>query len=829
MYEKITRKQLEKLIREQIKVQPDLLKEGVWDSIKYGLSKLGSLEVGGKLFGREATRQKADENYQDLLDKLDEKTSEIMKQFEAHMEKEYPEFPNMKDKFEFMNAALEIESTYEVLVKAVENWRKLTDNGKKQLSPADAKKQDNIDPTTANELVEALAGYAAKLLDFKLTDVYKHFNENKKLIITEADMYALVVLEALAKYGEKTATTKGLESNLLPLVLSAAGAASSLAATYATLVVAPEYPVVSDPSLLKDQPNPEYWYREATKVAGEVGQAIEGSATSFIDATGQIAKNFGDTAGLNWYEKLEMAAKGLNKDPVTLAEELGNSMGRYGDGGVAGMMDADGIKGLSGEWARLAAEGGKERGADFASKFFTKSPPGSDVLEFIQQKASSPEMANAMVNWGGEAAAGAGKGPIGSTIMGIATGVFSLVPEPLSKVVVGALKVKGLAARGAAVTAGVSNPILAALGLGGLVSGLAVKALRAKGMKSSRAQYLKDIRDKLEKFSDEGGEPPPPPVTEKEEVIKPVFIKFDNDAIKVHTVGMRGSVHYSQTDNVRAMADYMKRLQDQKLIGKVEAELEEAPSRAARIAQAMGQEGEVSTDDFQEIFGQFQFKRYKISGSGQSGKKAANVKQLSSIINKIQRAANRSLVYNVKIEPYFAIDKSMLDEEGYQADKSGVLGALEQIIQNREILSMKEADISDDLKTLLSKYGMIGGQVRGPKVAPAPEEPAPEAPAPETPAPEEPGVEEPAASPDDAGEEDPALAALRGMTTGGAPRQSRRQRRRGVERTRGGAPMGRRGRRPVQEDVESKEANILNEIYSRWSKVAGIVEEKENE
>ena len=51
-----------------MKTHPKLLNEGVWDSIKYGLSKLGSLEVGGKLFGRAKTRAKADEDYQKLLD-----------------------------------------------------------------------------------------------------------------------------------------------------------------------------------------------------------------------------------------------------------------------------------------------------------------------------------------------------------------------------------------------------------------------------------------------------------------------------------------------------------------------------------------------------------------------------------------------------------------------------------------------------------------------------------------------------------------------------------------------------------------------------------------
>ena len=828
MKNRLSKKQLERLIREQMKTHPKLLNEGVWDSIKYGLSKLGSLEVGGKLFGRAKTRAKADEDYQKLLDKLDQQTSKIMKDFENHIEKEYPEFPNMKDKMSFMNAALELESTYQVLVKAVENWRKLTDNGKKALSPDDAKKDDNIDPRTANELVEALAGYAAKILDFKLADVYKHFNENKELLITEEDLYTFLVLEQLAKYGEKTATTKGLESKLLPLLLGAAGAATSIAATYATLAVAPDIPRVDDPAVLDKLPNPERWSREITKVIGETGATIKADTLGggFIGFTQKVASNFGDTSG-GWYEDLKVAAEGLNKTPAELAEEMGNGVGRYGEAGFRGVG-----KGLSGEYARLAVTY-EESGAGKAAEWFTGDPPSQKVLQYVQENAKSPELSDGIVNWQGEGSQGVGKGPVGSTIMGVEAKTLTLAAKPLMKYVVGALKVTGLTTRGTAIAAGTVNPILAALGLGGLLSGLAVGALRKKGLKSSRAQFLKDIRDKLNKFAEEGGagEPPPPPIdpAEKEDAIKPILIKFDNDAIKVHTVRMSESVHYSQKDNVRAMADYMERLQGQVLIGRVESDaLEEAPSRAARIAAAMGQEGEVSTDDFQETFGQFSFKRYKIAGSAQTGKNAAGVRQISSIINKIQRSVNRSLVYNIKVQPYFAIDKSILDEETYKTDKAGVEAAFKQILQNKEILSMEDADISDDLKSLLSKYGMIGGKVRKSKVAPEkPKDKKKRAKKPKADTPVD------APTPDDeapAPEEDPALAALRDLTSAGAPPRTPRGPRpsqRGRVKRRD--TIGTRGRRNIREDVDTQEDNVLKETYLRWSEIAGITEEKKDD
>ena len=125
MKNRLSKKQLERLIREQIKEHPELLNENIfaklWSKSKYMLSKLGSLEVGGKFFGRAATRAKADEDYQELLDNLDEQTLKTMKEFEKHMEKEYPEFPNMEDKFNQEIEELSVET--ENLVNEIEKWQ----------------------------------------------------------------------------------------------------------------------------------------------------------------------------------------------------------------------------------------------------------------------------------------------------------------------------------------------------------------------------------------------------------------------------------------------------------------------------------------------------------------------------------------------------------------------------------------------------------------------------------------------------------------------------------------------------------------------------------
>ncbi len=131
-----------------------------------------------------------------------------------------------------------------------------------------------------------------------------------------------------------------------------------------------------------------------------------------------------------------------------MAEELGNSIGRYGTEGFSGAG-----AGLSGEYARLAAayEGS---GAGRAAEFFTKENPSQKVLEFVKENAKSEGLAQQIINWGGEGSAGVGKGAIGSTIMGIKSGVFTLASAPAMEYVTGALKVVNLGTRGAAIVGG---------------------------------------------------------------------------------------------------------------------------------------------------------------------------------------------------------------------------------------------------------------------------------------------------------------------------------------------------------------------------------------
>ena len=204
---KIKKKELEQIIN-----------EGIWDSLKYYVGKMGSLEKGGKLTGKKEYVEKARKQFGTTLDKASNAT---VKKLVDEIKAEFSEFPNMKEKWEFLNATSAIAVFYDSLAAAVEKY-----------NTEGAKAEGALAPEVANGMVEALREYVRTLLDVELADVYKHFTEEEKL---EGELLEAPEEEAatdateeapedVLKTKEKSGTWKGLESNLLPGALGLAGA-----------------------------------------------------------------------------------------------------------------------------------------------------------------------------------------------------------------------------------------------------------------------------------------------------------------------------------------------------------------------------------------------------------------------------------------------------------------------------------------------------------------------------------------------------------------------------------------------------------------------------
>jgi len=410
-----------------------IIEEGVWSKIKSYMAKLPNLEKGGKIFGR-TKRTKA------AAEKLEAAIANAAKKgfgnFRKRIEADYPEFPNMESKEEFMNALLDIGAVYDSL---------------------DAVVGKGIDAVSANAVVDALREYVSFLLDYELSDTYKHFNEGQdpeeeleeavgKVASTAAPTRRTPNRTGTAGGGgapEDPGTPKGkftkrgaqgdavdstalagLASNKLPAILGLSGAAATLAAL-----------------LLKSG-----WALSLLTKAKAGGAAAKGPV-------GTITTKLAPKAGEGFTQMLGRIAQGNpghfgpNMSPADLfkaMKSLGINPTNPTELFSLGVDPA----------AYKAAIGG---GATTIGDMF----PASNKKLFLQKGASAVATFTKAL---GAATVGTG---------------------------------------GAAVAAGqlaAASTLASTLGIGLATAGAAVKLIRMKGKKSSRAQLLSDLSKELQPF-----------------------------------------------------------------------------------------------------------------------------------------------------------------------------------------------------------------------------------------------------------------------------------------------------------------------------------------
>lgn len=215
----------EKLVEVKIGNETILIPEGLWSKLKNFVARAGSLEKGGKIFGRSEKEKAAKDQIENVLNK---KNREMIKNLDAALKKikqkgEKLSWPNNEDEFMFRDGAAEIAVVYNSIVNSKE-----------------------MDAVAKNAAIDDLRIYVKKLIDYDLADVYKSFNENQKKEMLD-EIFGLSNDEKLAKAmakldqedaggpisakGDETAVGKGLESNLLPGLLAAGGAGALLASS----------------------------------------------------------------------------------------------------------------------------------------------------------------------------------------------------------------------------------------------------------------------------------------------------------------------------------------------------------------------------------------------------------------------------------------------------------------------------------------------------------------------------------------------------------------------------------------------------------------------
>ena len=89
------------------------INEGLMDTVKYGLSKLGRYKAGGKIFGKGKVDQEAARKIQQIIDK---QGNAVIKQLDDTIRQENPEFPNNKEPEQFLSTVMSIAAVYDSVV-----------------------------------------------------------------------------------------------------------------------------------------------------------------------------------------------------------------------------------------------------------------------------------------------------------------------------------------------------------------------------------------------------------------------------------------------------------------------------------------------------------------------------------------------------------------------------------------------------------------------------------------------------------------------------------------------------------------------------------------
>ncbi len=139
------------------------LDENVWTAIKYGLSKLGRYKAGGNIMGK----GKVDTQYAEKIkDILRNEANEMIKDLDDKIKETNPEFPNNKDPQQFLTTVMEIAAVYDSIVAATKKQPE-----EKGYMPIDA----------ANGVINDLREYVKKFLDVDLRAIYSATNEAKDM------------------------------------------------------------------------------------------------------------------------------------------------------------------------------------------------------------------------------------------------------------------------------------------------------------------------------------------------------------------------------------------------------------------------------------------------------------------------------------------------------------------------------------------------------------------------------------------------------------------------------------------------------------------------
>ena len=143
--------------------------ESLWDTIKYGFSKLGRYKAGGSIFGKGETDKKAAEEMGEIMG---DASNALIKATYNEVKRVAPEFPNDRRRITFLRGVILYGQLYDSIEAATKK---------------DPSEQGYLDPTVANKLIENLQKVVKKALDVDLAAVYSVMDSKDNIDIEAED------------------------------------------------------------------------------------------------------------------------------------------------------------------------------------------------------------------------------------------------------------------------------------------------------------------------------------------------------------------------------------------------------------------------------------------------------------------------------------------------------------------------------------------------------------------------------------------------------------------------------------------------------------------
>ena len=432
--------------------------EGGWETIKYGLSKLGRYKANGKILGKGETDRKAKEEIDEIM--KDTSNAVIKSTFEQ-VKKVAPEFPNDRKRAVFLEGIVLYGQLYDSIVAGANK------------KPGD---EGYLDPNIANKLIENLRVVVKKAIDTDLKAVYSVMDSKENIDLEKEELIFERLfaqqdeevneefLKGITKFKDKmmdkmfgkkdgdsekrvsgtrqsakfqtagddktvdSERMKTLASNKLPLILAGAGAALGALGWMAQTE----------------------WFKVWL-------QSIIG--TTKIVQTAAITK---DIAGNAPKEGFVHWASQLGGQEIKTGADMQGFINKFGAENVSHMFDNNGGGDAMGQVQKL-------------QQMIDSNP-----------QASMGDIFNKADQTFGSAAGGQDLFSVDASAKFFATIIVKQGAKFLVKT-----------GAGIVATAVGLGPILAAVGVGLITGGLVVKLLREKGLRQSRAKTLNDLLQSL--------------------------------------------------------------------------------------------------------------------------------------------------------------------------------------------------------------------------------------------------------------------------------------------------------------------------------------------